>query len=392
MRFDFTHEERQFRDELRAFLDEALPAGWTGPADESRDDHWQLYRDVQRGLAARGWLCTSWPEEYGGRAAAPVTQVIFSEEMAYRRAPGNDRFGTRMIGPAIIHFGTEEQRRRFLPPIARGEVQWCQGYSEPDSGSDLASISTRAVEDGGEFVITGAKVWTTLAHRADWMFLLARTDPEAQRHRGITMFLLDMRSPGVSVNPIINMAGYHSFNEVVFDGVRVPRENVVGGVNNGWRTGLGLLDFERSGIDYVGWSRRTLDDLMRLAQTKSLGGNGLLVEDPLFSAQLADLQVEVESARLLTYESAWRQGIGETHATNASMSKLLATEVNQRVHDFAVETLGMYGPLAPGSELAELGGTLLKLRIFYTSGTILAGTSEIQRNIIATRGLGLPRK
>ena len=392
MRFDFTPEEQRFRDDLASFLNGALPPGWIGPADESRDDHWQLYIDVRRGLADRGWLTVGWPKQYGGKGVFPITSTIFAEQMAYHRAPGNDRFGTRMIGPTLIRFGTEDQKRRFLPPIARGEVQWCQGYSEPDSGSDLASIRTRAVQDGHDFIITGSKIWSTLAHRADWMFLLARTDPDAPRHKGITMFLCDVHSPGVSVKPILNMAGYHSFNEVRFDSVRVPRSQVVGGLNNGWSTGLALLNFERSGIDYIGWASRTLDDIVHYARSAPDPDSSSLIYDPLFSAQLVDLRVEVESARLLTYEAAWQQGKGEASPTAASISKLAASEVNQRVHDFAVEMLGMYGPLAPGSDLAAFEGTLLKLRLFYTSGTILAGSNEIQRNIIAARGLNLPRK
>ena len=392
MRFDFTPEERAFRSDLTALLDDVLPDGWVGPADESKDHDWRLYVDVRRALAERGWLTLPWPVEHGGAGASPITSLIFSEEMAYRRAPGHDRFGTRMIGPTLIRLGTEEQKKRFLPPIANGQVQWCQGYSEPDTGSDLASLNTRAVEDGDDFVITGTKIWSTLAHRGDWMFMLARTDPGAPRHRGITFFLCDMSTPGVSVKPIINMAGYHSFNEVHFDGVRIPRDNIVGGVNNGWRTGMSLLNFERSGIDYVAWARRTLDDLAGYATAAEAPGEGRLIDDPVVSARFAELSVETDAARLMTYEVAWLQGRGEVPSVEPAMSKLTATEVNQRVHDFAIELLGMYGPLAPGSPLAEFEGTLLKLRLFYTSGPILSGTNEIQRNIIATRGLGLPRE
>ena len=392
MRFDFTPEERAFRSDLAALLDGVLPNDWIGPADESKDDDWQLYVDVRSALAERGWLTLPWPVEHGGAGASPITSLIFSEEMAYRRAPGHDRFGTRMIGPTLIRLGTEEQKTRFLSPIAKGQVQWCQGYSEPDTGSDLASLQTRAVEDGDDFIITGTKIWSTLAHRGDWMFMLARTDPDAPKHRGITFFLCDMSTPGVTVKPIINMAGYHSFNEVHFDGVRVPKENIVGGLNNGWRTGMSLLNFERSGIDYVAWARRTLDDLTGYATTAGALDGGRLIDDPVVTARFAELSVEIDAARLMTYEVAWLQGRGEAPSVEPAMSKLTATEVNQRVHDFAIELLGIYGPLAPGSPLAEFEGTLLKLRLFYTSGPILSGTNEIQRNIIATRGLGLPRE
>lgn len=388
MRFQFSEEERAFHADLNAFLDEQLPGDWTGPPDESRDDHWQLALDIRKRLADRGWLVMSWPEAYGGRNASPMMSIIFSEVMAYRRAPGNDRFGTRMIGPTLMAFGNEEQKRQLLPEIARGEVQWCQGYSEPDSGSDLASLQTRAVQDGDEFIINGTKIWNTLAHRADKMFMLARTDPDSPRHRGISMFIVDMRSPGVTVSPLVNMSGSHSFNQVTFDDVRVPASNLVGDLNDGWRVGLGLLNFERSGIDYVGWAQRTLDELRDYV----VDNDPSSATDPLVRDRFAELDADIEASRLLTYESAWLQGRGERPSMEPSMSKMTGSEVCQRVHEFGLELLGMQGLEEPGSPGAVLHGRILKLRLFYVSGTILAGTNEIQRNIIAQRGLGLPRE
>jgi alkylation response protein AidB-like acyl-CoA dehydrogenase len=392
MRFAFTPEEEAFRAELRAFLDDALPPGWTGPADESREDHWALTLRTRKELARRGWLTMSWPIEYGGRAASPMMSLVFAEEMAYRRAPGNDRFGTRMIGPILMASGTEEQKRRHLPAIARAEVQWCQGYSEPDAGSDLASLKTRAVDDGDEFVINGGKIWTSLAHRADWMFMLVRTGPEVPKHRGISMVLVDMKTPGITVQPIINAAGHHSFNQVLFDDVRVPKENLVGALNDGWRVGTALLNFERANIDYIAWAQRTLDELAAFAKTATGRDGQPLSKDPDTRRRLAEFDVEIEQARLITYETAWRQGRGETPVAEASMSKLMGSDVNLRVHEYGVELLGMYGQLEPGSPHAQLEGRILKLRLGYISGPILAGTNEIQRNIIAQRGLGLPRE
>ena len=254
MRFDFTPEESDFRRKLSAFLDGALPADWHGPADESRDDHWALNQQIKKGLADRGWFVMSWPTEYGGADSSPMMNTIFAEEMAYRRAPGHDRFGTRMLGPTLMRFGSDSQRAEHLGAIARGEVQWCQGYSEPNSGSDLASLQTRAVLDGDNFIVNGAKIWTSLAHRADMMFMLVRTDPDAAPHKGISLLLVDMKTPGIQVLPIINMAGVHSFNQVVFDDVRVPQANLVGDLNDGWRVGMTVLNFERSGIDYAVWA------------------------------------------------------------------------------------------------------------------------------------------
>ena len=391
MRFEFTPEESAFKSQLSSFLDDALPADWHGPADESRDDHWALNEQIKKGLADRGWLVMSWPEEYGGADSSPMMNTIFAEEMAYRRAPGHDRFGTRMFGPTLMRFGTEEQRTKYLGSIARGEIQWCQGYSEPNSGSDLASLQTRAIEDGDDFIVTGAKIWTSLAHRADMMFMLVRTDPDAPPHKGISLIVVDMKSPGVEVLPIINMAGLHSFNQVVFDEVRVPKANLVGELNDGWRAGMTVLNFERSGIDYAAWARIALEELIEyVTNDDSLVTTAK--SDPSVRIKLAELHTEVEAARLMCFDVAYRQGQGEVPSSEASMSKVSASEVYLAVLDYGLELLGMYGALEMGSNQAELQGRFMKMRLYYTSGPILAGTNEIQKNIIAQRGLGLPRK
>lgn len=390
MRFDFTPEESDFRRKLSAFLDGALPADWHGPADESRDDHWALNQQIKKGLADRGWFVMSWPTEYGGADSSPMMNTIFAEEMAYRRAPGHDRFGTRMLGPTLMRFGSDSQRTEHLGAIARGEVQWCQGYSEPNSGSDLASLQTRAVLDGDNFIVNGAKIWTSLAHRADMMFMLVRTDPDAAPHKGISLLLVDMKTPGIQVLPIINMAGVHSFNQVVFDDVRVPQANLVGDLNDGWRVGMTVLNFERSGIDYAVWARAALEELVDYVKNDdSLVST--VKTDPEVRGKLASLNTEIEAARLLCYDVAWRQGQGEVPSAEASISKVAGTEIYAKVLDYGTELLGMYGVLEPGSEQAELQGNFLKMRLFATSGPILAGTNEIQKNIIAQRGLNLPR-
>lgn len=390
MRFDFTPEESDFRRKLSAFLDGALPADWHGPADESRDDHWALNQQIKKGLADRGWFVMSWPTEYGGADSSPMMNTIFAEEMAYRRAPGHDRFGTRMLGPTLMRFGSDSQRTEHLGAIARGEVQWCQGYSEPNSGSDLASLQTRAVLDGDNFIVNGAKIWTSLAHRADMMFMLVRTDPDAAPHKGISLLLVDMKTPGIQVLPIINMAGVHSFNQVVFDDVRVPQANLVGDLNDGWRVGMTVLNFERSGIDYAVWARAALEELVDYVKNDdSLVST--VKTDPEVRGKLASLNTEIEAARLLCYDVAWRQGQGEVPSAEASISKVAGTEIYAKVLDYGTELLGMYGALEPGSEQAELQGNFLKMRLFATSGPILAGTNEIQKNIIAQRGLNLPR-
>ncbi len=391
MRFDFTPEEKDFKRHLSSYLDDVLPTDWHGPADESLDDDWNLNQDIKKGLAERGWLVMSWPKEYGGSDSSPMMNTIFAEEMAYRRAPGHDRFGTRMFGPTLMRFGTEDQRKKHLGSIARGEIQWCQGYSEPNSGSDLASLQTRAIEDGEDFLVTGAKIWTSLAHRADMMFMLVRTDTEAAPHKGISLIMVDMKSPGVEVLAIVNMAGVHSFNQVLFDNVRVPKSNLVGDLNDGWRAGMTVLNFERSGIDYAAWARAALEEMVDYVNSDEALVTSVKT-DPTVRIKLAELHMEVEAARLMCYDVSYRQGKGEVPSAEASMSKVAASEVYLKVLDYGVEILGMYGVLEPGSNQAELQGRFFKMRLFYTSGPILAGTNEIQKNIIAQRGLGLPRK
>jgi len=388
--FKFTAEDEEFRTELRAFMKTELPDPWEGAGRYPEDDDWDLNRVIRQKMAEKGWLTMHWPEEYGGQNASPVKSAIYNEEIAYMRAPGRDIFGVRMLGPTLMIHGSEEQKKTHLPSVAKGEIQWCQGYSEPESGSDLASLSTRAVRDGDDLVINGAKVWTTMAHRADWIMLLTRTDPDAPKHRGISFVLVDMKSPGVSVRPIINMAGGHEFNQVTFDDVRVPRANVVGDEDRGWYVAVTLLDFERSGIDYSASARRLLDDTKEFAtETKR---NGVpLIEIPWVRTLMADRYIDCEVARLMAYNVAYMQSQDLIPTKEASMSKVFGSEVVQRVTEAALDILGMYGTLGREDKWAPLKGRVQENWMNAFAGTIAAGTSEIQRNIIAGRGLGLPR-
>ena len=261
MEYRFTPDDDQFRGELRRFIQSELPAGWERRRTLAGGVRLGFH-DAPAGAVGRAGLAD---HALAGGIRRPGRLRRCGRQSTTRnwptwRAPGRDIFGVRMLGPTLMIHGSEEQKQEHLPPIARGEIQWCQGYSEPESGSDLASLSTRAVRDGDEYVINGAKIWTTLAHRSDWIMCLARTDPEAPRHRGISFILVDMKSPGVEVRPVINMAGGHEFNQVIFDNVRVPASNVVGEENRGWYVAVTLLDFERSGIDYSAIARRLLDD------------------------------------------------------------------------------------------------------------------------------------
>jgi len=390
LEFKFTAEDETFRNELRSFVDTELPPGWEGRGRYPEEDDWDLTRVMRGKMAAKGWLTMHWPEEYGGQDASAVKSAIFNEEIAYLRAPGRDIFGVRMLGPTLMIHGSEEQKKTHLPPVARGEVQWCQGYSEPESGSDLASLSTRAVRDGDDLVINGAKIWTTLAHRADWIMLLTRTDPDAPKHRGISFVLVDMKTPGVSVRPIVNMANGHEFNQVIFDDVRVPRANVVGEEDRGWYVAVTLLDFERSGIEYSASARRLLDDVRGYATETKRNGQPI-IEIPWVRSLMADRYIECEVARLIAYNVAHMQSQGLVPTKEASISKVFGSETVLRASEAAMDVLGLYGTLGREEKWAPLKGRIQEHWMNSFAGKIAAGTSEVQRNIIAGRGLGLPR-
>jgi len=387
MDFEFSDDETSFRKELQSWLKEELKGR---PQDTDADGEWAFGLEMRKKLADKGWLTMAWPEEYGGQGVSHMMQVVFAEEMSYHRAPGRDVFGTRMMAPTLMIHGTEEQKKEFLPPVSKGEVQWCQGYSEPESGSDLASLQTRAVEDGDDFIINGTKIWTSSAHRADHIMVLTRTDPDAPKHRGISFLLCDMNTPGLTVNPIINMAGDHGFNMVTFDNVRVPKKNLVGEQNRGWYVGATLLDFERSGVDYSAGGRRVLEELTDYAKNSHQNGS-LISDNPIMRNRLANLAIEVEVSRLISYNIAWMQGEGLVPNKESSMGKVVGTELQQHLSETGMQMLGLHGQLEPGSKYAPLDGRIEHMHLTNVSETIQAGTSEIQRNIIATRGLGLPR-
>ena len=390
MQFTFSKEEETFRRELRSFLKKELPLGWRYGLIESAEEDAELERSMRRKLADRGWLTLGWPREYGGQDASPITQLVFYEEMAYHRAPGKDAFGIGMLGPALMMHGTEEQKRRYLGQIARGEINWCQGFSEPGSGSDLASLQSRAVEDGDDFVISGQKIWTSGAHHADRFFMLARTDPEAPKHRGITFFLGDMSDPGVEVRPIVSATGRHSFNEVFFDNVRVNKRDIVGEVNRGWYVAVTLLGFERSTIEWPAAARRALEELVRYAKETQVNGSALM-DDPRVRHKLADAAIDIEVARMLCYRVAWLATQGQAPDSEGSIAKVYATGMLKRFSEIGMQVMGLTGQLAADSKYAALEGGMRHMYLETIGVNIAGGTSDIQRNIIATRGLGLPR-
>ncbi len=377
MDFRFDQDQEAFRTEVRAFIREEFPKAREGESFTKK-------------LAEKGWLTMSWPKEYGGQAASHMRQLVYNEEMAYHRAPGQT-MGTDRVGPTIILFGTDEQKADFLPRIARDELHWCQGFSEPGSGSDLASLQTRAIRDGDSYVVNGQKIWTSMAQRADYMILLARTDPDAPKHRGITYFLVDMKSPGISVRPLVQMNGQAGFNEVFFEDVRVPASAVVGEVNRGWYVSTATLDFERSGIGRVIGGLRSFEEVAAYAKktpSRAMRGATLFDELPIRHA-LADIGLGFRVGRLMSYRVAWMQSKGMVPNYEASMAKTFGTELHQRLARVAINSLGLSGQIM--GEGAPIGGSIPMLYLSTVSLTIAAGTSEINRNIIAQRGLGLPR-
>ena len=394
MQYTFTEKEEDFRSELLEYLDKELPEDWNSLSPESHfsKENLPFTKSMAKKLAEKGWLTMAWPEEYGGQGRSIMEQLIYREEMTYQDVPGTD-LGTGAIswvGPTLMIAGTHEQRKEHLPPIGNGDAYWCTLYSEPGSGSDLASLQTQAQKDGDDYVINGSKIWTSSAHIADFGWLAARTNPEAPKHRGISLFMVDMKSPGVTVRPIYNMAGSHEFNEVFFEDVRIPSKNLVGEENRGWYTLAVALDFERSGVGYSANARRILESLTVYVKSAHKNGN-LLSENQLVRNRLAERHIETEVSRSMSYKVAWMQSNGMVPNAEASMSKLFGTELVQRVANTAMNIIDMKGLLSHESDLSPLEGAVQKMYLSSFSSTIAAGTSEIQRNIIADRGLGLPR-
>ncbi|MBI5948812.1 MAG: acyl-CoA dehydrogenase family protein [Chloroflexi bacterium] len=389
MKFKYDPDVESFRKEVQQFikaelppLEERLSGDWG--EDRSNEEQYAYTMGFQKKLAARDWLAMAWPKEYGGGGASHMRQLVYNEEMAYNAAPSMN-MGIAWVGPSLMLYGTEEQKTRFIPRITGADDWWCTLYSEPGAGSDLAALQTRAVRDGDDFVINGQKIWTSGGHLADWGWLAARTDPDAPKHKGITMFMVDMKSPGVTVRPLVNIADHHSFNEVFFEDVRVPAKQVVGEVNRGWYHMAVALDFERSGIQAFAGGRRSVERLTTLARQH----RDLVAKRPSVRMELADRAVDVNVGTFLAYRVATMQAKGMVPNHEASASKLFGSEMGQRIALTGMHLLGLHGELRNGSD-----GEIVDLATGYlssVSGTIAAGTSEIQRGIIATRGLGLPR-
>ncbi|PYM39673.1 MAG: acyl-CoA dehydrogenase [Candidatus Rokuibacteriota bacterium] len=392
-----TPEQRSFRDEVRAWLRGNMPRQWTArlaaSSDVPRAEAYDLLRDWQRRLHAAGFIGLTWPREYGGRGLTFMEEMILAEEMALAKAPPVlNILGIGMAGPTIIAYGTEEQKKRYLPKILSADEIWCQGYSEPNAGSDLASLQTRAVRDGREYVVDGQKVWTSLAHTSDWMMLLARTDPDAPRHKGITYFLLDMHLPGVTVKPLRQITGDAEFNEVFFDGVRVHDSQVLGGVNNGWAVGMTTLMYERLALGF-GLQMRlriALDGLIEMARRAEKAGHAV-TKDPVLRQKIAQLWIDTECLKYTGARAITRLLKGEMPGPEASTGKMGWVETHQRLQELAMEIQGPYAQLVKGSDWAVEDGLWQHAFLRSRANSIEGGTTEIQKNIIGERVLGLPK-
>ncbi len=391
MNYNDTPDEAAFRTEVRNFIETEAPKNLARGEGMGFGGAGNAWKQWVKKLADRHWVAPAWPKEYGGAGMSVMEQFIFNWEMAEARVPRPGGIATGFAGPTLIVHGTEEQKQKYLPEILDGETVWCQGYSEPGSGSDLASLQTRAIRDGDDYVVNGQKIWTSGGHMAKWMILLARTDPEAPKHRGITYFVVDMKSPGITVRPLINMAMTHEFNEVFFEDVRVPKQNIIGDENRGWYLAQTTLSFERSNIGGAVGARQGVEDLVKFARTSPVS---TLKDDRAVRYELVDRLIEAGvatqmSLKIISIQA--KEGVAPGH--EASVAKLYGTELNQRIARTAMKVVGLYGQLDSKTEGVD-ASSYGRYRYQYLrsiANTIEGGTSEIQRNIIATRGLGLPR-
>ena len=399
MEFGFSQKELEFREEVEDFLKSELPADWPvksrhwpggyGTIEIQNQEMVDTAQEFRQKLAQKGWFTIAWPEEYGGKAHSYIEQAIFDERMSYYRAPSTG-IATGISGPTILRFGTEENKQDWIPRIANAEIEMWLAYSEPDAGSDLAGLQTTAVLEGNEYVINGQKVWSTVAHLADYAWLIAKTDPDGHRHHSVSLFVVDNKSPGVTIKPLINIVGVHSFNEVFFDNVRVPATNLIGEENAGFYYLMTALDFERLLVG-IGGFRRFFEELVAYVNQVEREGKPLVKKNSV-RIKLAEIATKIEIAYLFFWRTAEKLDKGQVPDVESSVLKLTTTELSRHLANVAMEIFGPYSQLETEGEWTPIRGMAPRGYLDCISATIGAGTSEIQRSIIATRGLGLPRK
>jgi alkylation response protein AidB-like acyl-CoA dehydrogenase len=393
MDLNLSPAELQFRDELRSWLSANVPKDWSAWREKPLEESFPFLREWQRKLQEGHWAAVSWPQEYGGRGATLMEQAIFWEEMArFDAPPMANSLGLGLIGPTIIAYGTEEQKKRFIPKILSAEEIWCQGFSEPNAGSDLAGLQTEARLQGSDYIVNGQKVWTSYGWVGDWCELVVRTDSSAPKHKGLTVLLVDMKSPGVEVRPLRQMTGESEFNELFFRDVRVPLANILGNVNDGWNVAVSTLMHERGsfGARLHILFKRNVDRLIELSR-KTIRNGKPASQDPIVRQKLAQFLAEVEIMRLNQMRASSRITATGVPGPEGSILKIFWSELNQRVQQFAQELLGPYGQLAAGDNYAIDNGIWSYGYLRSRGNTIEAGTSEVQRNIIGHFVLGLPR-
>ncbi|MDP6099914.1 MAG: acyl-CoA dehydrogenase family protein [Dehalococcoidia bacterium] len=384
MEFKFTETQDKLRAEVRSFLEEELKHGSFEPSNDAWIDGYS--KEFSRKVGAKGWIGTIWPKGYGGKEWSFVDRLIITEELLRFGAPvAYHWMSDRQCGPCVIAYGSDEQRKDILPRIIKGEVSFALGMSEPDSGSDLASLQTRAVETEDAFIINGQKIWTSGAHEADYIYLVARTDPDVPKHKGISEFIVDLKLPGITVKPIVDMMNSHHFNEVYFDSVRVPKSALVGERNRGWYQIAVQLDYERSGLERIMSPYPMFHMMLDLARQEPV-----LYNNPEVRHKLTDLVVKFEVGRLLIYRVAWTLSQGRVPNFESAMAKIYGTAFEQHLSHMATQVLGLSGQLMEDSRWAPLRGLASRSYLFCAGATLRGGTSEILRNIVALRGLGLP--
>jgi alkylation response protein AidB-like acyl-CoA dehydrogenase len=388
----FTDEENTFRAEVRSFLQQAWTPQLAARIDDD-DSYPEAIVEWQRRLYERGWVAPGWPRQHGGCEWSPTQRYLYDLERSAIGAPDVLPFGIKMVGPVILKYGNDAQRAHFLPRILRGEDWWCQGYSEPGAGSDLAALKTRAERTGDHYIVNGSKIWTTYAQHADWMFCLVRTDNAARRQDGISFLLIDMKTPGIRISPIHSIDGVHSLNEVFFDDVRVPVANLIGEPDRGWTYAKSLLAHERTAIAGVGDSKRRLRRLRELARHETSGGRPLL-DDPLLQARLADIEIELMALETMELRALFEASKGKGPGPESSLLKIKGSELQQALQQLMMDMAGLYGAVLPGALDAQaighdFGDEARRSFMYGRAATIYGGSNEVQKNITAKAVLGL---
>ncbi len=400
MEIRFSDKEQSFYDEVEGFLQKELPSDWPeqpivwpgdySPSGYGSEENIKTIFDFRAKVIEKGWLTISWPKEYGGKEYTNMEQAIFDERMSYYRVPGVDVLAAGIVGPTLLRIGTKEQQQEWIPKIAAGEIRMWLAYSEPNAGSDLAAIETTALEDGDDYVVNGQKVWSSGAHLSDYGWMIAKTDPNAKRHQGVSLFIVDNKTPGITMRPIYNILGEHSFNEVFFDNARIPKKNLIGEKNKGFYHLMTALDYERVTLVGVGGFKRIFEELTEYVKAATRNGEPLC-NIPSVRKELARIGTQIEILYMLFWRTADMADRNQDPTVESSVLKVVSTELAQEIADVAMDILGPYGHLVDKTTWTPIRGLVSRGFLDAVSATIGAGTSEIQRNIIAQRGLGLPR-